>query len=690
MSDIKINVQVLSKAAEASVGRLANEAKKSEKSFKNLNVSIKNSGSALKTFAGTLGAIGAAKAIGAIGRGFVALAGNIFESTIALETAAVQFEVLTGSAGAANAIIRDLQEFTARTPFQFEGVAKAAQRLLSFGFTTEEVKTNLQDLGDVAAASGADIGELSLIFGQVRAAGKLTGERLLQFQERAIPIGPALAKSLGVAESSIKDLVSSGAIDFKTFEEAFQSLNESGEFAFGGIEKRSQTLQGRISTLSDNFQLFAASIGERFAPALKVGVTILTEFIQSLGNNASFQGFIDVLQKNIPNAISVFATGLTLGIQLFNLFRIGANALIGTLFDVGAGSLLAAEKVLGFVASVGKFVGLDTSGIDQAKQSIEDLKVAAEETSKAITVDNEKIVISQDSLVTKIEAAVGNITTKYREEADAAAATADATVTANAKKAESIQQFRSLSQLFAEEELNRQRTAVEEADAFAAGQAEKDFLFLEKTLGEQEASRVAAQAQRLENEGKTDQALKVLRDARLKGESEETKRLAKEAADRVKNKADTLSTISTLQSSNNKTLATIGKAAALTQIAIDGPQAVTKALAAFPPPFNFAAAAAVGTAVAAQAARVSGLAFEDGGIVPGSSFSGDNVFARVNSGEMVLNRQQQSTLFDMANGASGSSSGTEITTVVQIGEEEVARAVSRQVANGLQLGEGGV
>ena len=181
-----------------------------------------------------------------------------------------------------------------------------------------------------------------------------------------------------------------------------------------------------------------------------------------------------------------------------------------------------------------------------------------------------------------------------------------------------------------------------------------------------------------------------MRDARLKGESEETKRLAKEAADRVKNKADTLSTISTLQRSNNKTLATIGKAAALTQIAIDGPQAVTKALAAFPPPFNFAAAAAVGTAVAAQAARVSGLAFEDGGIVPGSSFSGDNVFARVNSGEMVLNRQQQSTLFDMANGASGSSSGTEITTVVQIGEEEVARAVSRQVANGLQLGEGGV
>lgn len=78
---------------------------------------------------------------------------------------------------------------------------------------------------------------------------------------------------------------------------------------------------------------------------------------------------------------------------------------------------------------------------------------------------------------------------------------------------------------------------------------------------------------------------------------------------------DTLTTIASLQNSSNKTLAAVGKAAALTQIAIDTPMAISKALAAFPPPFNFAAAGAVGVAMAAQAARVSGIQLAEGGIV---------------------------------------------------------------------------
>lgn len=80
-------------------------------------------------------------------------------------------------------------------------------------------------------------------------------------------------------------------------------------------------------------------------------------------------------------------------------------------------------------------------------------------------------------------------------------------------------------------------------------------------------------------------------------------------------RAQSLSKIATLSNSNNKTLAALGKAAALTQIAIDGPMAVTRALAAFPPPINFAAAAAVGAAVAAQAASVAGVQLAEGGIV---------------------------------------------------------------------------
>ena len=41
--------------------------------------------------------------------------------------------------------------------------------------------------------------------------------------------------------------------------------------------------------------------------------------------------------------------------------------------------------------------------------------------------------------------------------------------------------------------------------------------------------------------------------------------------------------------------------------------------------------------------------YANGGVVGGSSYSGDRLYARVNSGEMILNSQQQSHLFNMIN-----------------------------------------
>lgn len=105
--------------------------------------------------------------------------------------------------------------------------------------------------------------------------------------------------------------------------------------------------------------------------------------------------------------------------------------------------------------------------------------------------------------------------------------------------------------------------------------------------------------------------------ALLREKSDLVDKLAEETRAKQKEQLqkDTFATIASLASSNNSTLATIGKAAALTQIAIDTPMAVSKALAAFPPPFNFAAAGAVGAAMAAQAAQVAGIKLAEGGVV---------------------------------------------------------------------------
>ena len=72
-------------------------------------------------------------------------------------------------------------------------------------------------------------------------------------------------------------------------------------------------------------------------------------------------------------------------------------------------------------------------------------------------------------------------------------------------------------------------------------------------------------------------------------------------------------------------------------------------------PWAWIAFAAVGLAqLAAIVSSVKSMAaFADGGIVGGSSWSGDKLTARVNSGEMILNRQQQRRLWEIVNGRMG-------------------------------------
>lgn len=91
-------------------------------------------------------------------------------------------------------------------------------------------------------------------------------------------------------------------------------------------------------------------------------------------------------------------------------------------------------------------------------------------------------------------------------------------------------------------------------------------------------------------------------------------------------------------------------------------------------------AAALANVIAAKPVKK----FEHGGIVPGTSYSGDNVTARVNSGEMILNQRQQQNMFNALN-KGGMGGGASVVMPVQIINNSSANVSSRMDTRGLTV-----
>lgn len=119
-------------------------------------------------------------------------------------------------------------------------------------------------------------------------------------------------------------------------------------------------------------------------------------------------------------------------------------------------------------------------------------------------------------------------------------------------------------------------------------------------------------------------------------------------------------------SDSAKALFYASKAIAIAQAIVNTEVAATKALEEGGLIFGMPAAAVIkamgyaSVATIAAQSIVEARGFANGGIVPGSSYSGDRVPVNVNSGEMILNHRQQRSLWEMANGAGGGSGETNV------------------------------
>jgi tape measure domain-containing protein len=203
--------------------------------------------SASNAFAVGVGA--AAVAVVGLGAAGVKSAGEFEQSRIA-------FETMLGSADKARKMMNDIAKFAKETPFELPEVVAASKQLLAFGFAQEQILPTMRKLGDLAAGLGVPVGQLTNVFGQVRVAGRLMGQDLLQFTNAGVPLIEALAKTMKKPQTEIKKLVEEGKVGFPEVEAALNSLTGEGSKFGGMMEKQSKSFNGIISNLKDGFGEF--------------------------------------------------------------------------------------------------------------------------------------------------------------------------------------------------------------------------------------------------------------------------------------------------------------------------------------------------------------------------------------------------------------------------------------------------
>lgn len=261
-------------------------------------------------------AAAAAGPIGAVGTAMVVAGGAAFklgQSAADAETSIAQLDALTSGMGFET--FQMLQDFAAQTPFEMDEVVASTKRLVAAGVDLKDIPSTIGDLGEVAAATGVPLEQVSTVFAQMVSKGKASYEELQQLAEAGIPVWQTLADKLGLTVAQVQTLATEG----KLSSDAIILLQKSLAATYSGaMVRQSKTFNGEMSTLHDTINQTGQAIGTTFLPAMKDIVEIATAALNPILKLT--QGFADLNaqgeQKFGFNLLDV--SPIFLGLDLLN------------------------------------------------------------------------------------------------------------------------------------------------------------------------------------------------------------------------------------------------------------------------------------------------------------------------------------------------------------------------------------
>lgn len=191
------------------------------------------------------------------------------------------FKTMLGSSEQADALMSQLINTAATTPFGMTDVAQGAKQLLAYGVAADEVNETLIRLGDIAAGLSIPLNDLAYLYGTTMVQGRMYTQDLNQFLGRGIPLTDELAKQFGVAKEEVKKLVEEGKVGFPEVKKAIESLTDEGG-KFGGLmEAQSQTITGQISNIEDSIEQMFNELGKKSEGVITSVLDVTSKIVEN-------------------------------------------------------------------------------------------------------------------------------------------------------------------------------------------------------------------------------------------------------------------------------------------------------------------------------------------------------------------------------------------------------------------------
>ena len=202
------------------------------------------------SFVGGISPVGAltAGALGfAAGQKTLEFAKDSVAAYMDMRSALIKLEVTLGSASKAKVMFEQLRLIAAQMSLTSEAVLNGAVTMAQFGVTAQQLEPAMRRLAIVSSGNSERLQSLAIAYGQVAAAGRLTGQETLQFVNAGFNPLAEIARTTGKSMAQLRKEMENGQITVKMVAEAFRTATEAGGRFFGMAEKLSDELSGKLN-----------------------------------------------------------------------------------------------------------------------------------------------------------------------------------------------------------------------------------------------------------------------------------------------------------------------------------------------------------------------------------------------------------------------------------------------------------